>query len=381
VLGGCRDRDEPPLHRLTCCGDFGGDATLRRGNAARRVSAPSEPPQRSRRPRVTVLLLALSFALLLGGAVLFTNAVEWMGLRLNVGHSATGSLLAAVGTALPESTIPVVALLGGGEGSEDVAIGAIIGAPFMLATVAMLLVALSALGFRRRRANGRRLHTDAGLVRRDLGSFLGLFGVALLLGLGAPQWLQIAGGGLLLVAYGVYAWRTVVGGGAPAEEEKLTPLTLDPSRHDPPTNWQIALQVILGLGMIVGGSELFVEEIVVVAESLGVGALALALVIAPLATELPEKANSILWIRQGKDSLAIGNITGAMVFQSTIPVSIGLVFTDWSLNGFAAVAAALALAGGAIALWTLRRGEVRASAAVAWAALFSAFVVFVAVAG
>ena len=329
---------------------------------------------------MTVVLLALSFALLLGGAVLFTNAVEWMGLRLNVGHSATGSLLAAVGTALPESTIPIVALLGGAEGSRDVAIGAIIGAPFMLATVAMLLVALSTLGFRRRRASGRRLRTDAGLVRRDLGSFLGLFGVALLLGLGAPRWLQIAGGLLLLVAYGVYAWRTVVGGGGPSDE-KLTPLTLDPSRDDPPTNWQIALQVVLGLGLIVGGAELFVEEVVVIAESLGVGALALSLIIAPLATELPEKANSILWIRQGKDSLAIGNITGAMVFQSTIPVAVGLLFTDWGLNGFAAVAAALALAGGAIALLTLRRGDVRASAALAWAALFSAFVVFVALAG
>ncbi|MBA3422336.1 MAG: sodium:calcium antiporter [Thermoleophilaceae bacterium] len=330
---------------------------------------------------MTVLLLALSFALLLGGAVLFTNAVEWMGLRLNVGHSATGSLLAAVGTALPESTIPIVALLGGAEGSEDVAIGAIIGAPFMLATVAMLLVALSTLGFRRRRASGRRLRTHAGLVRRDLGSFLGLFGVALLLGLGAPRWLQVAGAVFLLIAYGVYAWRTVVGGGGPGEEEELRPLTLDPSRDDPPTNWQIALQVVVGLGLIVGGSELFVEEIVVIAESLGIGALALALVIAPLATELPEKANSILWIRQGKDSLAVGNITGAMVFQSTIPVSVGLFFTDWRLNGFAAVAAALALAGGAIALWTLRRGEVRAPAALAWAALFSAFVIFVVVAG
>ncbi|MDQ4071525.1 MAG: sodium:calcium antiporter [Actinomycetota bacterium] len=330
---------------------------------------------------MTVLLLAASFALLLGGAVLFTNAVEWMGVRLNVGHSATGSLLAAVGTALPESMIPIVALVGGGEGSQDVAIGAIIGAPFMLATVAMLLVALSALGFRRRRTIGRRLSTDAGLVRRDLGSFLGLFAVALLLGLGAPRWLQIAGGFVLLVAYGVYAWRTVVGGGAAEEEEKLTPLTLDPSRSDPPTNWQIALQVVLGLGMIVGGAELFVEEIVVIAESLGVGALALSLVIAPLATELPEKANSILWIRQGKDSLAVGNITGAMVFQSTIPVSVGLLFTDWGLSGFAAVAAALALAGGVVALWTLRRGEVGAPAALAWAALFSAFVVFVTVAG
>ena len=52
----------------------------------------------------------------------------------------------------------------------------------------------------------------------------------------------------------------------------------------------------------------------------------LALVVAPIATELPEKFNSIIWIRQGKDTLAMGNITGAMVFQSAIPVSVALIF-------------------------------------------------------
>ena len=54
----------------------------------------------------------------------------------------------------------------------------------------------------------------------------------------------------------------------------------------------------------------------------------LALVIAPIATELPEKFNSIIWVRQGKDTLAMGNITGAMVFQSTIPTVVALVFAS-----------------------------------------------------
>ena len=52
----------------------------------------------------------------------------------------------------------------------------------------------------------------------------------------------------------------------------------------------------------------------------------LALVIAPIATELPEKFNSLIWVRQGKDTLAMGNITGAMVFQSCIPTAVALIF-------------------------------------------------------
>ena len=56
------------------------------------------------------------------------------------------------------------------------------------------------------------------------------------------------------------------------------------------------------------------------------------MIISPIVTELPEKFNSIMWIRSRKDNLALGNITGAMVFQSTIPVAFGLAATNWSLN-------------------------------------------------
>jgi cation:H+ antiporter len=49
----------------------------------------------------TVLLLLLSIAIVLAGALLFTNGVEWLGAKLDLGQGAVGSLLAAVGTALP----------------------------------------------------------------------------------------------------------------------------------------------------------------------------------------------------------------------------------------------------------------------------------------
>src|SRR5918995_5927217 len=103
-----------------------------------------------------VVLLAASFAVILAGALLFTNAVEWLGRRLALGEGAVGSLLAAVGTAMPETLIPIVAIIGGREGAEDVAIGAIIGAPFLLATIAMALVGISALIYRGRREQGTR---------------------------------------------------------------------------------------------------------------------------------------------------------------------------------------------------------------------------------
>jgi len=66
-----------------------------------------------------------------------------------------------------------------------------------------------------------------------------------------------------------------------------------------------------------------------VSELVGISALLLSLLIIPIATELPEKVNSILWIRRGKDTLAFGNITGAMVFQGTLLPAIGIMLTPW----------------------------------------------------
>ena len=140
------------------------------------------------------------------------------------------------------------------------------------------------------------------------------------------------------------------------------------------------MQLLVGLGAMVGGAHLFVEELLKIAESIGVEAVVLSLILAPLATELPEKVNSFFWVREGKDSLALGNITGAMVFQSTIPVGIGLLFTDWELSGNAALSVGLGLAGGLLAYATLHRGNrFSLPAVLAWFALYASFIVVVAV--
>ncbi len=62
----------------------------------------------------------------------------------------------------------------------------------------------------------------------------------------------------------------------------------------------------------------------------------------------------MLWIRQRKDTLALGNITGAMVFQSTFPVSVGLIFTTWELTAPGLVSGVLALISGVVFYCTLR---------------------------
>src|SRR5215211_2467210 len=102
---------------------------------------------------LTTIEFVVALVAILLGAAFFTNAIEILGGRLGMRQGAVGSLLAAVGTALPESMIAVVAILEPvltGETSEEgalIGIGAILGAPLMLATLAMFVVGVSALIF------------------------------------------------------------------------------------------------------------------------------------------------------------------------------------------------------------------------------------------
>jgi cation:H+ antiporter len=331
---------------------------------------------------MSVFLLVLSFAIILAGALLFTNAVEWLGHGLKMGEGAVGSVLAAVGTAMPETLIAIVALVGGARGADQVAIGAIVGAPFLLATLAMGLVGLFAYLYRNRRSQGLALNAHGPTLERDLLFFGAFFLLSLALAWGAPAGVRIPVAVLVLAAYPIYIRRTLLAGGEVQDHATLEPLIFERrSEHRMrPSPVLAAIQLLVGLGAMVGGAHLFVEELLDIAEDLGVEAVVLALILAPLATELPEKVNSFFWVREGKDALALGNITGAMVFQSTIPFGIGLIFTDWHLTSNAALSIVLGLAGGLLAYRALhRRGRFELPAVLGWFALYLAFIVVVVV--
>jgi cation:H+ antiporter len=325
----------------------------------------------------------LEFALALGAIVvaasLFTNAVEILGGRLELGQGAVGSVLAAVGTALPETMIPVVAILAAvfagrdPETAGEIGIGAILGAPFMLATLAMFVVGVSALVFRGRResgaelrcgevaadefswckAPGKSVNIDADTIGRDIAFFVIFFAAATAAGVVELLYpLKVALAILLIIAYVLYVRRTLHSG--EALEEVPERLTLW-RRDSPPPSWAVVGQALIALVLIVVGAQIFVDAVEHAAGSVGLPAGLVALVLAPLATELPEKINSVIWVRDSKDTLALGNITGAMVFQSTVPVTFGVLFTRWELEPLSLFSVVLALVSAGFIYFTLRR--------------------------
>jgi len=300
--------------------------------------------------------LVVALGVILGGAELFTNGVEWVGEGFGLSEGAVGSVLAAVGTALPETVLPLIAIMLGHETGKEIGIGAILGAPFMLTTLAMFVLALTVLVFSARGRRARDIRANPRVPRLDLGVFLPLFSLAIVAGLWhwKPFHWALAGG--LVVAYGLYVRRHFrspvekdIEQEAAGEIKRLYLRALAGHRSSgggPPTGASV-VQTLVGLAVIIGGARLFVAVVTDLAHRFHVRPLPFALLVAPVATELPEIFNaSVIWARRGKDTLAVGNITGAMVFQAVFPVAIGLLFTPWELSHEALVAALVALGAG-----------------------------------
>lgn len=302
-----------------------------------------------------VMLLA-SLVLILMAAEGFTNGIEAVGKKFALSHAVVGSILAAVGTALPETILPIVAILTGSAASgAEIGVGAILGAPFMLSTLAFFLVGLTVM-LRRRTRGSLLVNVEHSTARRDLQFFLPMYAAAVFVPLVAPQLKTAIAVGLIL-GYGFYVYRTIQCDSSAVEHEEG--LHLDKLFAFAGFNGNkyggtaIFSQIIGTLLLMVFGAHLFVKNIEFISLAMGFNPMLFALIIAPIATELPEKFNSVTWTLKGKDSLAFGNITGAMVFQSTFPVSVGLLMTPWHMTGLALLSAGIALTSACIVLGEL----------------------------
>lgn len=311
-----------------------------------------------------IVLLVGSLAVILVAAELFTNGIEWFGHKLHLAEGAVGSVLAAVATAMPETLIPIIAILGpvivgqtASDASQAVGVGAILGAPFMLSTLAMFVTGIAIVYFARRGRRGTDMRINVQVLGRDIGFFIVGYGIAI----GTAflpadlNWLKWVAAVALFVLYAIYVRMhftdeaeesdagqlarlhlTRVRGLGAARQREMPEIDAFPGPHSvtgsEPSMRLVVTQIVLALGLIIVGAQVFVGAVEHLSTAIGLDPTILALIIAPIATELPEKFNSVLWVRNGKDTLAMGNITGAMVFQSCIPTVVGLLFTSWAFS-------------------------------------------------
>lgn len=325
----------------------------------------------------------LAFVLLAGSALAiylaceyFVNGVEWVGRKLVVSQRATGSILAAFGTALPESVITFIAVVFGANAAQkSLGVGAALGGPLVLSTIAYGVVGLTLLLARKRLPHGPVAIAKFAHLSRDQGWFLVVFVVKLALGLVAFAWKPWLGV-LFLAAYAAYFRVEMRGEELHAADEAPEPLKLTPRRAEPAT-WAALAQTLVALLVIFGASQLFVEQLTVLGPVLGIPPQLLALLLAPVATELPETLNAVIWVRQGKYQLALANISGSMMIQATVPTALGLFFTPWLFDESLIVAAGITIAAIVVMLIAFRRGITSRKLLASMALFYVAFAVWV----
>lgn len=301
---------------------------------------------------VAVVALLLSAGFVYWACEYFVNGVEWVGHKAGISQNAVGTVLAAFGTALPESVVTFVAVVfGHTTEAKNIGVGAALGGPLVLATIAYPIVGLMLLLTRSQRPN-TPIEVNRQRLCRDQGWFLLIFVFKISLGFLAfalKPWL----GWLFLAAYVAYTWAEVRHEGDAAEGE-LEPLLFQRHAVGNPGWVMIAAQTLVALAVIFGASHVFVAQLDTIGPWLGIPSTVVALFLSPIATELPETMNAIIWIRQGKHRLALSNISGSMMVQATVPTALGLFFTPWLFDGALAVAAVVTAAAVAGLLLLLR---------------------------
>ena len=222
---------------------------------APRVEACPRTAARKGSPCSTSSLLLVCAVVIYLACEWFVNAVEWLGVRLQVGPVAVGTILAAAGTALPESVVTLVAVLfGSPESGAEVGIGAALGGPLVVGTIAYGVTGAMLLWRRRHAPRPVAVHAASGLessgrrscrrsrrygtpttstaptrarLARDQVWFLVIFAAKVALGLVAfaiKPWLGL----LFLAAYAVYFRREIVRRRRGASGEGLEPLRFQP---------------------------------------------------------------------------------------------------------------------------------------------------------
>ncbi len=325
---------------------------------------------------LTIVLFLGSAAAIYFACEFFVNGIEWLGRKLGVGETATGTILAAFGTALPETAVTFVAVVFGRDSAQkDIGVGAALGGPLVLATISYAVVGFAMLWNRRRLGRATQvIECDPNKLWRDQAWFLSIFVAKIALGLlvfGYKPWL----GALFLLAYAVYLARELRGAQV-LNEDELVPLKLHPS-GDPGLVWPL-LQTTLALLAIAVASRVFVGQLEAIGIWTGLSPQLVALLLSPVATELPETMNAIIWVRQGKERLALANISGAMMIQATVPTALGLFFTPWMFSRELIVSGVITIAAVAVLLGLLSKNTVNARSLMPLAGLYAIFVAIIA---
>ena len=250
--------------------------------------------------------------MVLGGADRLTEGASALARRMNIPEIVIGLTIVAAGTSAPELFVSLVSAL---KGTPDMAVGNVVGSNTMNA---MLIVGCAAMV--------APMTISRSTVRKDIP-----FSVAasvLLILLGFDAFLGRIDGIILLVGFAFFMYYTL----SQAKAEKPTTETTKQSNP-----WLSTFYVVLGLALLVVGSNLFVDSASRVAYALGISEGVVGLTVVAGGTSLPELATSVVAARKGQSAIAIGNVIGSNVFNILLILGTTAVISPLAIEGITVV--------------------------------------------
>jgi cation:H+ antiporter len=251
---------------------------------------------------VTILMFAAGLVALVVGANLLVRGASKLALSFGISPLVVGLTIVAFGTSAPEVAVSVGAVL---DGKTDIAIGNVVGSNIFNV---LFILGVSALI--------TPLVVNIQLIRQEVPIMIGAS--LLLLALTLDGLLGLLDSALLfalLIAYTVFLVRQ-----SRAETQAARDEFAAESKPAVPGAWdsrlpvQVAL-IVVGLGLLVLGSDWLVSSAIVFAKALGVSDLVIGLTIVAAGTSMPEVATSVMAAVKGERDIAVGNVVGSNTFN------------------------------------------------------------------
>ena len=272
-----------------------------------------------------IVYIVIGVALVLWGADRLTDGAVGIATRLNIPQIVIGLTIVAMGTSMPEFCVSLVSAL---QGTADLAVGNVVGSNVFNA---LLIVGVTALV--------APMTILRQTVRKDIP--FALVASMLLVLMCLDGTLSRIDALVLLALFGFFMYVTLQAGLSAkkadkqaASDEPTQPTSDEPAEAQAPMSWlRASLFIIIGLGCLIGGSNLFVGGATAVATELGISDAVVGLTVVAMGTSLPELATSVVAARKGNSGIAIGNALGSNVFNILLILGLTGAITPLTLQG------------------------------------------------
>ena len=280
---------------------------------------------------LNILFIIIGVALVLWGADRLTEGASSLARGMRVPEIIIGLTIVAAGTSAPELFVSMVSAL---KGTADLAVGNVIGSNIFNTT---LIVGCSALV--------APMVVSKSTVRKDIPfavvASLLLF-VLCFDDMDSPHlWgneITRSDGVILLIGFAgfmIYTFHTAKKDGLMPTEEELE------DNAEQPKDYSHLLRnifwIVVGLGCLIYGSNLFVDAATYVAHRFGVRQSVIGLTIVAGGTSLPELATSVVAAYKGRSAIAIGNVIGSNVFNILLILGTTAVISPLRIMGITIV--------------------------------------------